>query len=113
MAVSSYHSSPKNSNPSLPENIQPFLFFVSYPKCLRPVTVKNSQLVHKNQLLSSLQSGFRPGHSTVTTLLKVTGDIKKGMEDTKVTVLVLVDFAKIFNVVSHESLLSILTTPAR
>lgn len=62
----------------------------------------------QRKLLSPLQSGFKPSHSTVTALLKVTGDIRKGMEDTKVIVLVLVDFLNAFNTVSHEILLSIL-----
>ncbi|TLM45811.1 hypothetical protein FEC26_18970, partial [Acinetobacter baumannii] len=41
--------------------------------------------------------------------LKVIGDIRAGMEDTKVTVLVLIDFSNAFNNVNHDILLSILS----
>lgn len=38
----------------------------------------------------------------------MTGDIRKGMENTKVTVLVLVDFSNVFSTLSHEIVLSML-----
>lgn len=63
----------------------------------------------QRKLLSPLQSGFKPSHSTVTALLKVTGDIRRGTEETKVTVLVLVDFSNAFGTINHEILLAILT----
>lgn len=99
----------KLNNPSLREHlglisILPFLF-----KVLEACAHKQpSQYVNRNQLLSSLQSGFRVGHSSINALLKMTGDMRKDMGDTKVTVLVLIDFSNTFNTVSHEILLAIL-----
>ncbi|XP_052750401.1 uncharacterized protein LOC128200581 [Galleria mellonella] len=55
-----------------------------------------------------LQSGFRPGHSTTTALLKVTEDLRDGMENTRVTILVLIDFSNAFNCVDHDLLLTLL-----
>ncbi|XP_047037583.1 uncharacterized protein LOC124642877 [Helicoverpa zea] len=51
---------------------------------------------------SPLQSGFRPGHSTSSALLKVTGDIRRATEDANLTVLVLVDFSNAFNTCSYH-----------
>lgn len=67
-----------------------------------------SKFIHRNNVLSPLQSGFRLGHYTVSALLKVAGDVRAGLENTKVTLLVLVDFSNAFNTVSHDILLSIL-----
>ena len=80
---------PKISNPSLPNHFRPISILPFLSKVLEACAHKQlSHFIHINNLLSPLQSGFRPGHSTVSALLKVTGDIKAGMEDTKVTVLV-------------------------
>lgn len=101
---------PKVSNPTLPTHFRPISILPFLSKVLEAcVHNQLSQFVHKNGLINSLQSGFRPGHSTVSALLKVTGDIRAGMEDTKVTLLALVDFSNAFNTVSHEILLSILS----
>lgn len=67
------------------------------------------QFVLQQNLLSPLQSRFRPGHSTTTALLKVTGDIRQGMKDTKVTVLALMDLSNGLNTVCHDVLLAILS----
>lgn len=76
---------------------------------LDPLVYKKlSEFVYRHKLLSPLQSGFKPGHGIIAVLLKVTGDITKNKEDTKVTVLVSVDISNAFNSVSHDTLLSIL-----
>ncbi|KAJ8735149.1 hypothetical protein PYW08_014399 [Mythimna loreyi] len=101
---------PKVPNPSLPGHFRPISILPFLSKVLEACVHKQfSQFVYQNCLISPFQSGFRPGHSTVTALLKVTDDIRRGMEDTKVTTLVLIDFSNAFNTVSHEILLSILS----
>lgn len=46
--------------------------------------------------------------TTTSAVLKVSGDIRAGMKDTKVTVLALIDFINAFNAVNLNILLSIL-----
>jgi hypothetical protein len=46
--------------------------------------------------LSPLQSGFRPGHSTVTALLNITDDIYGMLDEGYFVALVLLDFSKAF-----------------
>lgn len=97
-------------------------FYLCYPICLsqkcqthvshrtqyrtqdKSVHQQLSQFMYRNNLLNPFQSGLRPGYSTTSTLLKVTGDIQTGNENFKVTVLVLIDFSNAFNTVSHDVL---------
>lgn len=58
--------------------------------------------MYRNNLFSPLQSGFRRGHSTISSLLKVTGDIRRGNENYKVALLALIDSSNALNTVSHD-----------
>jgi len=60
----------------------------------------------QNNLFTSCQSGFRPKHSTLTALLKVTDDIRSGIDQRLLTLLVLLDLSKAFDCVHHDLLLS-------
>jgi hypothetical protein len=50
----------------------------------------------ERNLLNRFQCGFRSGHSTTTSLLKVTDDIAKDLDQNLISVLVLFDFSKAF-----------------
>lgn len=56
-------------------------------------------------MLDPWQCGFRKGHSTASALLKLTNDVRAGIERRQVTVLVLFDFSKAFATVHHGLLL--------
>ena len=56
-------------------------------------------------LLNPLQTDFQSGHSTHTTLLKLTDDIRLGINRKRVTLLLLFDFSKAFDFVFHVKLL--------
>ncbi|XP_026731845.1 uncharacterized protein LOC113496727 [Trichoplusia ni] len=89
---------PKVPNPTLPSHFRPISILPFLSKVLEACVHKQLYLhISRHHLLNPLQSGFRPGHSTTSALLKVTHDIRAGMEDTKATVVVLVDFSNAFN----------------
>ena len=67
-----------------------------------------SAFLNCNNLLNPLQSGFRPGHSTATALVKISDDIRMGMEKQQLTVLTLLDFSNAFNTVDYDILLGLL-----
>lgn len=99
---------PKKLNPSLsdyrPISILPFLSKVLE----RVVHQQLSAFLSENELFNPFQSGFRQGHSTVTALVKITDDIRHGMDNKCLTVLALLDFSNAFNTVDFDILLGLL-----
>ena len=59
----------------------------------------------KNNLLHNNQHGFRSKLSTETQLIEFTEDMLRGMKDGKQSDVVIMDFAKAFDKVSHKKLL--------
>ena len=65
--------------------------------------------IPSNNLLNKFQCGFRKNHGAHTALTKLTNDIRKGMNIQQITLLVMFDFSKAFDKVSHSLLLSLLS----
>ena len=61
--------------------------------------------LNKNNLFSSFQSAYRPGHSTEPALFKVANDILLAMDEDKLSVLVLLDLSAAFDTIDHDILL--------
>ena len=95
---------------------------VSSPSCLsdfRPISLLNflsktlewlaqqqlSAYLESRLYLDPLQTVFRSGHSTQTCLLKLTDDIRLGIERQHVTLLLRFDFSKAFDSVCYVRLL--------
>jgi hypothetical protein len=57
--------------------------------------------VSRNGLISFFKSGFRTGHSTATTVARVSDYIRLNMELNQPTILDLLDFSKDFDSVCH------------
>jgi len=57
-------------------------------------------------LLLGRQSGFQPGHSTETAVLRVLSDILLTVDSGETTVLILLDLFAAFDTVNHDILLS-------
>lgn len=55
--------------------------------------------------LNDCQSGFRSGHNTTTAFLKIHDDIHKEVDKKGIALLLLIDFSKAFDRVSHNRLL--------
>ena len=100
---------PKVPNPASFSNYRPISILPFLSKVLERIVHEQIYLfLHNNNILSPFQSGFRPGHSTVTALNKVCDDIRYGFEHQQVTLLVLLDFSNAFNTVDFDVLLAIL-----
>ncbi|CAH2095156.1 unnamed protein product [Euphydryas editha] len=100
---------PKKPNPSDFSDFRPISILPFLSKVLEKLVHHQlSTYLNEHSLLNSFQSGFRPGHGTVSALIKVTDDIRWGMDNKQITILTLLDFSNAFNVVDHEILVSLL-----
>ena len=98
---------PKSEAPTQPKDFRPISILPILSKVLERIV--HGQLVNflnANKFLDPLQSGFKAGHSTHTALVKVTDDIRLAMNNTQLTILVLLDFSSAFNSVDFDILLA-------
>ena len=63
------------------------------------------QQVNSNKLLSDFQPVHRPYYSIETALLKVANNLLSAIDDSKISVLVLLDLSAAFDTIDHEILL--------
>uniref|UniRef100_A0ABD2WFD5 Reverse transcriptase domain-containing protein n=1 Tax=Trichogramma kaykai TaxID=54128 RepID=A0ABD2WFD5_9HYME len=96
----------KKSRPETPADTRPVSNLPHLSRVFdRLIARQLSEYLECHGILSDFQSGFRRGFSTQTALLKICGDIRNGMERGEVTLLMLFDFSKAFDTVSHAVLL--------
>lgn len=92
-------------------NLRPISLLCSLSKVLEKL-LKNQMCEYINRMsfLTQYQSGFRRKHSTTTALLKVHDDIARSIDKKGIAILLLIDFAKAFDRVSHRKLLDKLSS---
>lgn len=100
---------PKCANPTSFNELRP----ISLLSVLSKITEKimNYQIrnhLNNHNILPINQSGFRSGYSCTSALLKITDDILTATDQGKATALVLIDYSKAFDTISHKLLYSIL-----
>lgn len=87
-------------------NLRPISILCSLSKVFERIAKNQIQMfITRYKLLTPYQSGFRSGHSTTTALLKVHDDIHRVIDKKGVALLLLIDFSKAFDRVSHSKLL--------
>lgn len=64
------------------------------------------EYLEQNNTQDKFQSGYRKKYSTQTALLKLCHDVRKSADNRRITILVLFDFSKAFDMVSHKYLLN-------
>ena len=97
----------KRDDPSLPENFRPVTTVPSICKIVEKIVhIQLVEYLQSQSLFSTDQHGFMRGHSTATALLTMTDNILKGMDDSEISLLTLIDLSRCFDVINHETLLT-------
>ena len=97
---------PKRKASTEPSNTRPISILPAAMKVAERVVQR--QLVtylDDNHLMCGAQHGYRTGHSTDTALHVITDRILQAMDNGEVSILVLLDLSKAFDVVPHDKLL--------
>ena len=59
----------------------------------------------KNKLISDMQNGIRKNHSTLSSIIDLTGDIYKSINNKEITIAAFIDLKKAFDTVNHKILM--------
>lgn len=97
---------PKTQSAKDPSQFRPISILCSPSKILERVAYDQiARYVSAKDLLDEKQSGFRKAHSTHTAVIKIVDDIRSGINDECVTLLVGIDFSLAFDLVNIDLLI--------
>ena len=95
----------KKGDPHKPNNYRPISLLSILGKIREKIIYKNL-FNHVKAHISPSQSGFLPGHSTVTQLLEIYHKILSSLDEKKETLLCFFDISKAFDRVSHRAIIN-------
>ena len=97
---------PKVVNPTLMNELRPILILlVLYKVFEKAVGIQMMSFAERASLLHEGLSSFRKGYSTTTALLGMRDDIQKAMDKGEVTLMVIADFSKAFDIICFRTTL--------
>ena len=97
----------KLRTPLSPSDTRPIANLSEFSKIFeRNIHKQIVKYITGNNILDAKQSWFRSGYSTQTALLRLSDDVMKSVDDRKVTILILFDFSKAFDMIPHLGLLN-------
>ena len=99
----------KTATPSAVKDFRPIALLCFLSKVLEKIAHDQISLYLKNRKIQDpLQTAYRQYNSTQTALLRLTEDIRMGIDKKKMTVLLLFDFSKAFDTISPCRLLRVM-----
>ncbi|CAF1091286.1 unnamed protein product, partial [Brachionus calyciflorus] len=99
----------KNSDPKFPSSYRPISLLSCVGKLLeRIINTRLTEWAESKKILVDEQNGFRKGRSTQNAIFKLIENISRKFKKRQKTGLVLYDFAKAFDTVSHSGILRVL-----
>ncbi len=63
------------------------------------------EYVNKHEILSDIQHGYRKFHSTTTSLIQITEELRKTVEKKEISGILALDLSNAFDTISHSMLL--------
>ncbi|XP_055543328.1 uncharacterized protein LOC129728882 [Wyeomyia smithii] len=92
-------------------NLRPISILCAMSRVFEKLLKKQmTTFITANRLLSDCQAGFRKGHSIKTATLRVYDDLAAAIDKKGTAILLLLDFSKAFDTISHHKLCSKLVT---
>ena len=80
---------------------------IAFSKIIEKIVAKQMKtFLINNNLLDKYQSAYKENHSTTTALVEITNNIYKSMDNSEVTILVLLDYSKAFDCANHKLILA-------
>ena len=99
----------KVATPTEKSHFRPIAILSALSKIFeRTVCNQLIEFIDKRQLYKDTVTGFMKGFSTGSALLKLRDDIKKAMSASELSIIVLIDFSKAFDTISHDTLIKTL-----
>lgn len=100
---------PKVPNPEEYKDLRAISILPTLSKvCEKIMELQLKEYLSYNDLIPSIQSGFRAGHSCTTALLHIVDDIIGATDQGLCTVLILLDFSRAFDTLNYDILHAIL-----
>lgn len=95
----------KINDPKSYSDLRPISIIPTISKVLEKVIyLQIYEFITINNIVSTLQSGYRKGHSTTSVLLNITDNIINALDNCEACALVLLDFSKAFDTLDHALL---------
>ena len=97
----------KSGDKTKVENYRPISLLSNISKVFERLVVNQLQSFSTdNNIIDDRQHGFRPNFSTRTAVVSLTDSVFNAMSRNEVSLLVLLDFSKAFDIISHDILLA-------
>ena len=96
---------PKVTKPSSESEYRPISLLTVHSKILEKVaTYQIIKYLQEQKLQDIYQSAYKANHSTITALLNISDDIYNALDDSELTIMVLIDYSKAFDTINHRIL---------
>ena len=96
---------PKIPMPTSESDYRPISLLTVHSKILEKVaTYQIIKYLQEEKLQDIYQSAYKANHSTITALLNISDDIYDALDDSELTIMVLIDFSKAFDTINHRIL---------
>ena len=98
---------PKISDPIAATDFRPISLLIAFSKIIEKLAAKQMKTyLIENNFLDKFQSAYKEKHSTTTALVEITDHIFKAMDNSEITILVLLDYSKAFDCANHKLILA-------
>ncbi len=96
----------KVSSPTESSHYRPIAILPALSKIFERIVCNQViDFIERLQIYKDTLTGFRRGFSTGSALLKLRDDIKRAMNASEISIIVLIDFSKAFDTISHDTLI--------